>query len=303
MENKKVNDLRRQKIKTWIFYVSLIIIPLTQFIIFYVAVNFNSILMSIQVNTLEGIKYGFGNFTSIFTTYWSTIQKAIGNSAIAFSVRVLIGMTGGLLFSYYIFKKMPAHNFFKVMLFLPTIVSSVCMVTVYRLFVERYYPYIMTGNANAFGLLSEESTKFGAVLAYNVWVGFGTQVLMYLGAMNNVSDGALEACKIDGANSMQEFVHVVFPGIYSTFLVFVTVNIVEFFTHQMALHTFFGFKELANDNQFTLGYYMYRLVWIAENDGGDINYPAALGVMCTLVALPFTFGVRFLMKRFGPSEE
>ena len=140
------------------------------------------------------------------------------------------------------------------------------------------------------------------IIVYNIWVGFGTQVLMYLGAMNNISDGAMEACQIDGANAVQEFIYIVFPGIFETFMVFITVNLTEFFTNQMALHAFFGVNELGNSKNYTLGYYMWREVGKANNNVTALTYPSALGVLGTVVAVPLIFGIRKVLEKLGPKE-
>ena len=310
MEKIKNPAKTKENVKNWLLFLSFVILPLIQFAIFYVAVNINSIVMSFKIYGLNNneFRWGLDNFVRIFTPMvdggeWEKVVNSLRNSGVAFAVRTIVGMSLGLLFSFYVFKKMPGHNFFKVMLFLPTIVSSVVMVIVFRLVAEEAIPFIITHDRYAPGITSNQETRFLAVLIYNVWAGFGTQVLMYLGAMNNVSDGALEAAKIDGANAMEEFIHVVFPGIYPTFMVFVTVNIVEFFTHMMALHTFFGFKELKDSKSYTLGYYMYREVALADGNFAQLTYPAALGIICTVIEVPVTFGIRKLLFKIGPSEE
>ncbi|MBQ9485890.1 MAG: sugar ABC transporter permease [Clostridia bacterium] len=309
MEKIRQVSKRRENVKNWVVFLSFVLLPLIQFAVFYVAVNINSILLSFKTYGLNNqVRWGFDNFSLIFTPMveggnLEKVLNSLRNSGVAFAVRTIIGMSFGLLFSYYVFKKMPGHNFFKVMLFLPTIVSSVVMVIVFRLVAEEAIPFIITNDRFAPGITSNQDTRFLAVLIYNIWAGFGTQVLMYLGAMNNVSDGALEAAKIDGANAVQEFTKVVFPGIYPTFMVFLTVNIVEFFTHQMALHTFYGFKELKDSKSYTLGYYMYREVALANGNFAQLTFPAALGIVCTLIAVPITFGVRKLLFAVGPKEE
>ena len=301
--------MRMEKVKDWIFYISLVGIPLIQFIICYVGVNINSVLLSFKTYTsATDYRWGFENFQRIFSeAEWSTVLNSLTNSGIAFVARVLVGMTLGLLFSYYIFKKMTGSNFFKVVLFLPTIVSQIVMVIVYRQFVDEALPEIL-GASGELGLISQgkidptSNALFTVIIIYNIWVGFGTQVLMYLGAMNNISDGALEACQIDGTNAVQEFIYIVFPGIFPTFMVFITVNLTEFFTNQMALHAFFGVNELGNSKNYTLGYYMWREVGKANNNVTALTYPSALGVLGTVIAVPVIFGIRKLLEIIGPKE-
>ena len=307
-QSTKRKQMKAEKVKDWIFYFFLVAIPLIQFFICYVGVNINSILLSFKTyTTATDYRWSFDNFERIFTTEWSTVANSLQNSLIAFAARVLVGMTLGLVFSYYIFKKMPASNFFKLVLFLPTIVSQIVMVIVYRQFVDEALPELM-GMSGELGLISqgkidpEGNMLFVVIIVYNIWVGFGTQVLMYLGAMNNISDGALEACQIDGANAVQEFIYIVFPGIFETFMVFITVNLTEFFTNQMALHAFFGVNELGNSKNYTLGYYMWREVGKANNNVTALTYPSALGVLGTVVAIPLIFGIRKVLEKLGPKE-
>ena len=307
-QSAKRKQMKAEKVKDWIFYFFLVAIPLIQFFICYVGVNINSILLSFKTyTTATDYRWSFDNFERIFTTEWSTVANSLQNSLIAFAARVLVGMTLGLVFSYYIFKKMPASNFFKLVLFLPTIVSQIVMVIVYRQFVDEALPELM-GMSGELGLISqgkidpEGNMLFVVIIVYNIWVGFGTQVLMYLGAMNNISDGALEACQIDGANAVQEFIYIVFPGIFETFMVFITVNLTEFFTNQMALHAFFGVNELGNSKNYTLGYYMWREVGKANNNVTALTYPSALGVLGTVVAIPLIFGIRKVLEKLGPKE-
>ena len=114
---KQRSRMRTEQLKTWIFYFSLVGIPLVQFLICYVGVNFNSVLLSFKTYTsATDYRWGFENFERIFTTEWTTVLNSLQNSLTAFFARVLVGMTLGLLFSYYVFKKMAASNFFKIVL-------------------------------------------------------------------------------------------------------------------------------------------------------------------------------------------
>ena len=113
MDKESVIIKRKANTKEWLLFLSFVILPLIQFLIFYVFVNINSILMSFKTYGTQGVTWGFDNFRRIFSKQdFPTVLNSLRNSGIFFLVRVFIGMTLGLLFSYYIFKKMPGHNFF-----------------------------------------------------------------------------------------------------------------------------------------------------------------------------------------------
>ena len=301
---EKTSTLRRRKRKDAIFFASLVVLPLAQFILFYICVNFNSILMAFQTYNDNAFQFaGFVNFQRFFyeLANMPDIRTMIGNSLIAWAVNLFVGIFLGMIFSYYIFKKMPAHGIFKVLLFMPSIVSSIVMVMVYRQFVDSALPSIykaITGTARL-GLISDVNTRFGAILFYNLWVGFGTQILMFVGAMNNISDSVIEAAKMDGASFFREFFYIVVPLVYPTFVVFVTVGVVQIFTNQLNLYSFFGTDTEMRDR--TIGYYLYREVQAGTVAG--YPYLSAIGILCTIVAIPVTFLVRFVLNKLGPAEE
>ena len=73
------------------------------------------------------------------------------------------------------------------MLFAPSIIPSIAMVTMYKQFVENAIPAFaktIFGVAMS-GLLQNPDTTFGSIIFYNIWVGFGVGILLYLGAMQS----------------------------------------------------------------------------------------------------------------------
>ena len=87
MTKIKNNQMRSQKLKTAGFYTLLVILPLTQFVLFYVCVNFNSILLALKSYdplTLKVEKLGFQNFSQIF---YESVYIADGDKKFRHSVR------------------------------------------------------------------------------------------------------------------------------------------------------------------------------------------------------------------------
>ena len=308
-QKKEKNSFKSAYYKSLGFYISVAALPIIQFALFYVYVNFNSISLALKTYdpiTREVIKIGFDNFNTIIFnwTNYTELKTALSNSLTMFAANILVGITCGMLFSYYIFKKMPLHNTFKVFLFLPTIVSAIVMVVIYTYFVDGAIPAILEKafGVKILGLLSRDNYKtvFGTLIFYNIWVGFGSQILLYVGAMNGISDSVIEAGKIDGANAVKEFLHIVFPSIYPTFIVFFTVAIAKIFTDQMALFSFYG-KDIKDTRLITVGYYLYEGV----QDGTVVEYPyySAIGIVCTMINLPLILAIRWALNKFGPSED
>ena len=143
------------------------------------------------------------------------------------------------------------------------------------------------------------TAKKVAILFYNLWVGFGTQVLLYSNAMEQISPSITEACQLDGAKPMVEFFYIVLPEILGTVFTFMVASIAGLFMNQANLFNFYGGQR--DKAPMTIGYYMFYLVQSFSGSGtGKAMYPeaSALGLCCTLIAIPLTLLFRKFTKRF-----
>jgi ABC-type sugar transport system permease subunit len=208
----------------------------------------------------------------------------------------LVGISLALIFSLYIFKKHPGAGFFRVLLFLPSILSAAVTVTIFQYFVDDAFCSFFKIKA---GLVNNPSTKLGAIIFYNIWIGFGTQILMYSGAMNGIDPSITEAAKLDGANSVVEFFCVILPLIFPTIQTFLVTGVAAILTNQINLVAFEGYSTDAK--YITVGYYLFSSAEQATQAG----YPllATYGVTLTLIAAPLTLLTRWALEKFGPSAE
>lgn len=301
----KKSSQKRKKRSDIIFFSCLVAFPIAQFCIFYLGVNLNSVLLTFKAYDRNSGSYywtGFDNFKRIFNILSdeTILSDALINSLIVYAAGLLVGVTLSLLFSFYIYKKMPGQRFFKIMLFLPSIIPSVVMVIMFKYFTERALPdfFNQMFHLNMGGLLSDHT--FGLLLFYNIWIGFGTGILMYTGAMGNISESIVESCRLEGCPLMHEFFFITLPLIWRTLSTFLIVGIAGLFTNQMNLFTFFGAS--AEARLWTIGYYLFKDLQGAMSIA---EYPrlAAMGVLLTLISVPVTLIVRKLLEKFGPSTD
>ena len=294
----------------WIFYIGLLIIPITQVVIFYFVVNINSILLAFkQYDGASGQFMWSGEtlkqmFTALHTDKGMIFRLV--NSLIMYGVSMVVVLPLSLLFSFYIYKKKPASKFFRTMLFLPSVVSPIVLSMLFGYFVDRAIPEIMLKwfGKEVDGLLAGLDTQFSTVIVYNALLGFGVQVLMYANAMSGINDSTIEAARLDGANSMQEFWHISLPSIFPTLTTFVVIGVAGLFTNQLNLLGFFNTS--ANVETQSIGYYLAAEILNASKvQGGVARYPllSAFGLLSTAIAVPLTFLVKFLMERFGPRTD
>lgn len=307
MTNNTVKKRTRAAKGDMLFYVLMMAWPILQFCVFYIAVKFNSILYSFQrydklsrtfTWTLDYVKSALKMMTTS-----PALVETMKMTLLFFLLFTGINTPLGLLFSYYISKKQFASGFFRVFLFLPSIICSVIMVLIYGNFVDVALPEIMrvlTGKTVG-GLMSTKSTRFFAVMFYNLLVGFGVNVLMYSNAMSAISEEVVEAAHLDGATGLKEFWFITLPSIYPTLVTFLITALAGMFLNQYNLYSFFGSGE--HFGLQTYGLYFYVQTLAADGSRAEYSQISAIGLWLTFIALPLTYGVKFLLEKLGPSED
>lgn len=300
----------KRKTKRNLFFFAMIFLPLLQFAIFYVYVNFNNIVMAFQNYELNS-SYTFDvtpTFSN-FETAWRVVTERkylLENSLIKFVVMMVIQYPLALIFSNYIYKKWPGSGFFKTILFMPQLISALIYGLLFKYIVSDVY--IALNPASVGGLLDLNNLPVARsmVLIYSCLMGFGINVLLFSGSMSGINESIVESAQLDGVNVIQEFIYITIPSIWPTIVQLLVVSISAIFTDQMNLMTFYGSHA---DELSTLGYYIYFQTMnsdiISPNSTVYLSYTelAALSLMITLVVFPTTMVVRKLLFKYGPSTD
>lgn len=309
--SSKKKRMFKSKREDLIFHWILLIWPILQFSVFYIGVNFNSFRLAFI--GMDG-GFTFDWFTEIFKgenklinhfVVGNSIKRSVGYWAVSTAVSLPLS----LFFSYYIFKKHSFSGFFKAVLFLPSILSSIVMVVLFDRFINQasvaWLHEVGRLDTSIKRLFDSQNYNF-YIIAFNIWIGFGTNILIYSNSMSTISPEVIEAAELDGCNALREFFHIVIPHIYSTLTVFVVTGLATMFVNQYNLYSFFG-ASITNGG--TIGYYVYLKVSAVsktlENIDNVQTYHqySAVGLLLTAIAIPLTFAVRAAMNKFGPSEE
>lgn len=291
--------------KKMIFYYALMILPLLQFCIFYIGVNFQSILLAFQ--KYENSKFVFltedifANFKQIYYNCVDStvVLTAFKNSLILWFFTTVCGTGIAIFFSYYVFKRKVTGRFFRFILFLPSILPAVLMTIIFKLFTADVLPAVFGWEK----LLesTKTSVRLSTIIGYTVFMGFGTQVLLYSNAMDQISPSVLEAAELDGAKPLVELVYIILPEIMGTVSTFLIATIAGAFTNQANIFNFYGEDAFDYSKTNTLGYYMFVLVQPNSKLGfgrAYYGYASALGLCCTVLALVPTVLFRKFSKRF-----
>ena len=297
------NSLRREQN---IFYWIMIVLPLIQFVMFYIYVNLDSFLLAFEEYNPISNKFDFvyfKNFQYIFEDFsrpTGAIRKAFNNSLLAFGLGLLMQPLN-LLIPYYVTKKGVGSEFFKVLLFLPSILSSMVLGLLYKYMVDAVIPGIALEyfNKEIMPPLYNFDSRFMTAWIFGAWFGIGGNILVMTGAMSQVPVSCVEAAHIDGCSATREFFAITFPLIYPTWVTLFIVGLVGMFTGGPDLYLFFG---ETSDSVQTLGYYINvkTLTSIAYASYPEVS---AIGLCVTLITTPILIFVRWFLNRLDPNQE
>lgn len=286
-----------------VFATVMLAIPVLQYLVFYVGVNFNSILMAFRTyeRTDTGWKSSFAklsNFRAVFDDIFGKeaveLKAAFGNSFKLCFYNLCLKTPIALFFSYYICKKLFLHRTYRTILFLPNIISSVTLVIMFTYFVD--------GGLDT-GLVFQQNRVL--LVFYWIWSNLGITVLVYSNAMGKIDESIVESARLDGAGPMREFFSIYLPIIFPSIVTFIVSSLSAMFIDQMNLFSFYA--NSANTEHVTIGYYLYRETQRATV-GGELTKDAfpelsAFGLILTCICAPITLAIRSLLLKLSGGEE
>ncbi len=285
-----------------IFIIVMLAYSVAHFLLMWVGVNFNSILLSFKTynrdgsySWLSGERF-FENFEWIFRnigTDTSNYRSMLLSSLAFFIVSCFVTLPISLFFSYFIFKKMLGSGFFKVIFFLPSIIPLIILTTIYSITVGNNGPVGQMLNAmgvNSANLFLTHESASWMIWIFCVWAGIGYDVILLTAGMSRIPRDVLESCKMDGTPSFWEFLRIVIPLTWSTISTLFIFGMMSVFT--VFLQPFYLAPKV--NTTWTIGTNIY----FASKSGRALNAPAAMGLFYSLIGAPIIVGARGLLNKF-----
>lgn len=264
----------------------------------YLYINFNSILLAFSIESNGEQVYTLNNFSRLFAEFaapgsgmWRYLRNTFSFFLMAVSKTLV-----AFVVAYFFYKKIKGHKLFEVIFYLPCLISPIILTNIWKNMLEsgglaEYF-------SKLFGItyqnpLTNAETAMSVILIYTFWAGFGASLLIFVGAMNRIPTEIIDAGKIDGCNIRQEFFRIILPLVWDNLSTMLLLNLMAIFTATGPILYFTG----GSYNTKTLSFFIF---W--ETYNGSYNYPTAVGIFFTLVALPVVALGRWLMSRVSGEE-
>lgn len=238
---------------------------------------------------------GFENYQNVIAS--SEFKTLFSNTFYLIILYVPVLNIMAILFAVIIYDIGRAANFYKVVLFLPNIVSMVVVGFIWR---TIYNPatgplvYLLErmGMENLIqDWLGQKQTVMPALSVAIVWFAVGFYVLIYLGGLSTVPEELYEAAAVDGINWWQRLFKITLPLIAQS----VTINII---VSTIAILTLFDLPYVLTQGgpgyaSQTMALMSYQYAFKAMSQGKAM----AMAVMLTLITVVFAIAELFFLNK------
>ncbi len=305
--NKKASHINERR-KRLFFITAMLAIPALNWLIFWLFVNVQSFMLAFQDPRTGSLT--LDNFAEVWEFVTSPINNELGislmNTLKYFGTSVLIVMPLCLVVSFFFYKRIFGYKVFRIIFYLPAIISSVVMVTAYSEFVSPTGP--LGAIQRAFGMevnpvspLSRSETATNTILVYCVLTGLTTNVLLFTSGMSRIPIEVLEAAKLDGVGPARELCSIIFPLIWPTFSTQFIFALTGIFNSSgpILLFTNGGY------NTSTIAFWIFQKLYGTTGQGpsiGAYNLVSALGLCCTVIGVPLVLFARKLTEKIDSVE-
>ena len=309
-----INKRKRKKDKTrTIFIIVMIGWQLLTWAVGTIYVNIDTFVLSFQHKTAYGgyalNKNIFENYIKFFkefnspTSLWGTV---IANSLMYFVLNDFIIIPFEVLLTYFLYKKIAGYKVFRIIFFIPGIISMTILIMVYRFMFDSQIGFMdslltaigLEKCIPEFGWFATRSTGNGVIIGYCIWSGLAGGFLVLAGAMGRIPEELIEAGKIDGVGFFRELWQITIPLIGSTLAILYMSGTSVIFTFFLQVKLLTGGGP--NGQTSTI---MLTIMDSVLGDASDLSMAATIGMVVAVVGTPLVLLTRYIVDKVFPAYE
>ncbi len=236
---------------------------------------------------------GLKNFTRVFKDqlFWKSIINILLYTLMAVPLNVSVS----LLLASLVNNKIAGAKVYRVLYYLPSVTSSVAASIVWLWLMNPAYG-LLNNILESVGIpgwtwLSHSNTALFSVTLVTVWQGVGSNMVIFLAALQNMPSQVYEAAKIDGAGPFTIFFKMTLPLIAPTMYFILTMTLIGAFQLYDQVYV------LTSGGPVNSTLTPVYLIWqnsFGTNAGPQAGYAAAQSCILFLIIMVVTVLIRRL---------
>ena len=310
--SKRRTSMSRMKTKQLIFIATLMALPVIHYLVFWVYVNAQTIALSFQrfnIYTGKFEWYGLRNYIvqwqDVYMGKNVQMHNALLNSFNVWGINAII-LPLAIIVSYAFYKNIPGERIFRVVLYMPHMISVTALTLCYRyLFENNANTFIgpMAAVFNSFGLnidwwnvVDKSNVIWPLIYAYHIWFGLGSNIILISSAMNRIPKEICDAGKLDGLGFWRELVSVTIPLVMPTVGTFILTSLTGVMSYGMVPMLLIGAETNGGSygQAYAMGWYMFN---VAKAGDAQLAAATAIGIIFSVFMMPLVVIVRKLINK------
>ena len=226
---------------------------------------------------------GVDNYVKLFKE--PIFYKVMFNTFMYLVIAVPFLVTFPLFLAILINQKIRGITLYKILLYLPVIVSIVVAAIAFKWLYagQGILNYILTiFHLEPIGWLVDTKWALFSVAIVTIWKGIGYYMMIYLASLMSVPQDLYEACDIDGANFLTKHLTVTIPHIMPTIALVSTISTIS--AMKVFAEIYVMTKGGPLNSTKTIVYYIYERAF----ENLDLGYASALAVVLLIVVMAFS---------------
>lgn len=226
---------------------------------------------------------GIDNYIKLFKE--PIFYKVMLNTFMYLIIAVPFLVIFPLLIAVLINQKIRGITLYKILIYLPVIVSIVVAAIAFKwLYANQgVLNYILSFfNIKPIGWLVDTNWALFSVSLVTIWKGIGYYMMIYLSSLMSVPQDLYEACDIDGANFFQKHLTVTIPHIMPTIALVSTISTIS--AMKVFAEIYVMTKGGPLNSSKTIVYYIYERAF----ENLDLGYASALAVILLVIVMIFS---------------
>jgi multiple sugar transport system permease protein len=226
-------------------------------------------------------------------------RQAVLNNFYFVIVVVPVQTALALLLAMFVNQKIKFVNVFRTIYFSPVVVTMVVVAIIWRFLynpdegmINAFVQWISFGYLGPYEWLNNPKLAFPSIMLLSIWQGVGFQMIIYLAGLQEIPRSLYEAADIDGANKLEQFLHVTIPQLRNTTIFVVMATTILAFKLFTQVYVMQGPAGHPQGTTRTMMLYTFTQAFRQ----GKIGYASAVTVVFFLIVLAVSMVQRIVLR-------
>lgn len=263
------------------------------FVVFFIVPVVQSIWLSFTDSYGMKTTYnfvGWKNYLEAFTD--KTFTKTIGVTLKYALITVVTGNLLSLLLALLLDSRIRCKAVLRTFFFVPNMMSLLVVGYIWCFIYQQVLPDVFAAlGMKGIAVLGNKNTVIPALAAAGIWNCAGYYMVIYIAALQGISDDLIEAARIDGANTRQILRHIKLPLISPTIITCLILSVAAHMKVFELPYTMTSGGPVGSSA--TMVYKIYMTAFNANRNG----YASAQAMILFVIIGGISLGLNLLMRK------